>query len=84
MGVRMGGFLFLVARGSAKQLVDDLHGIVRDGIAAPGDVLIGARKNELVAGGQAARRRRRISTMKNGTPLPRIASANGATATSGS
>src|SRR5258705_7292284 len=33
---------------STEQSVDEVRGIVRDGVAAPGDVLIGARKDEFV------------------------------------
>src|SRR6266508_3740091 len=33
---------------SAEQPVDEVRWIVRDRVAAPGDVLIGARKNEFV------------------------------------
>ena len=37
---------------SAEQLPDEVFGIVRGGITAPGDVLIGARNNELVIAGR--------------------------------
>jgi hypothetical protein len=63
----------------AEQLADEVRGIVGDGVAPPGDVLIGARQNQFVVAG---RLRRGTSTMLNGTPLARIASVNGATATS--
>src|SRR5213592_3084603 len=37
---------------SSEQLVDEVRWIVRDGVAAPGDVLIGACDNEFAAGGR--------------------------------
>jgi len=68
-----------ICLGSAEQLPDKRRGIVRDGVAAPSGVLIGARQNELWSlGGRASK----TSTVLNGTPLLRIASVNGATATS--
>jgi len=36
-----------ICLGSAEQLPDKRRGIVRDGVAAPSGVLIGARQNEL-------------------------------------
>src|SRR6266568_6222578 len=36
---------------SAEQLVDEVRWIVRDGVAPPGDVLIGARQNQFVVAG---------------------------------
>src|SRR3954464_3968849 len=37
---------------SAEQLAHKMCGIVRDGVATPGDVLIGARKNEFAGTGR--------------------------------
>src|SRR5215212_1912656 len=37
---------------SAEQLADKVHWIVRDGVAPPGDVLIGARQNQFVVAGR--------------------------------
>src|SRR5207237_4395689 len=37
---------------STKQLVDEVDGIVRDGVAPPGDVLVGTRKNEFPTAGR--------------------------------
>src|SRR5690349_17691800 len=36
----------------AEQLADEVRGIVRDSVAPPRDVLIGAHKNELVVAGR--------------------------------
>ena len=77
LGTRLGHLMHHAetrSKSSAEQLADEIRGIVGDGIAAPGHVLVGARDNEFVAPGgwtsPAA-----TSTTANGTPLAVIASA---------